>query len=314
MSDPTLPPEQPEQPEQPYVPPAVPGGDYGPPPPAPPPPPPPPPAPPAYGAPPPPPPGYAAPPSPGFAPPPPASYGQDLSAGDRPFSVSDAFNWGWAKFQQNTGAIVISTLIYFVILAIIEVVAYIIFGGLLLSTTALHVDPNTGQLSGGASTGFVTLLLFAGLSVLVFTLLFALVQSAIIHGLLQIANGKKVEIGDFFKFEKVGQVLTAGLVVAVATAIGAFLCYIPALIVAFFTPFYLFFIVDKNLAPMDAIKASISLVNKNLASMFILFLAMIVAYIVGAIVCLVGLIVTMPVALLALTFAYRKFQNEPVAA
>lgn len=289
MSDPTLPPELPEQPP---VPPASPG-DYGTPPP-----------------PPPPPPNYGAPPPPA----PPISQ-PNFGAADRPFSVGDAFNWGWAKFQQNASTIVIATLIYIVVLAVIEVLAYVVLGGLLLSSAGkIEVNQTTGAITTSGGTGLIMVLIFAALASFVLWVIIAVVQAGIIRGTLDIADGKRVEIADFFKFEKISQVLIAGVIVAIAEAVGTFLCYVPALIVAFFTPFYLFFILDKNLAPWDAIMASVKLVSTNIGSMFVLIIGVIVAYIVGAVLCVIGLIVTMPVALLALTFAYRKFQNEPVAA
>jgi uncharacterized membrane protein len=295
MSDSTLPPEQPEQ-QPPAAPPPPPPGQGQ----VPPPPPPLPPTQPGYGQ----------------APPPPPGYGpQNLGDANRPFSAGDAFTWGWNKFQQNAGAIVIATLIYVIALAIIQVIVYFVLGGLLLSSaTTITIDSNTGQLSGGSGTSFIMFLLFAALSALFFFFIQAIVQAGIIHGALDIANGKKVEIGDFFKFNKIGAIVIAGLIVAVAYAIGIFLCYVGALVVVFFTPFYLFFIIDQDMAPWDAIMASVRLVSSNIGAMVVLIIGVIIAYVVGLVLCIIGLIVTMPVALLAITFAYRKFQNQPVAS
>jgi uncharacterized membrane protein len=238
-----------------------------------------------------------------------------LGAVDRPFSVGDAFSWGWEKFTQNWSAIVIATLIYVVALGLIEIIfAVILRGALLNSTPSITVDTTNNTVTTSSGAGWFAQLLFGALSIFVLLLVAAVVQSGIIHGALEIADGKRVEFIDFFKFEKIGAVIVGGLLVGIATGIGYLLCIIPGIIVAFLTPFYLFFILDKNQSPVDAIMSSVRIVSQNVGAMILLILAVYVAYFVGALVCLVGLIVTMPVALLAMTFGYRKLQNEPVAA
>ena len=59
------------------------------------------------------------------------------------------------------------------------------------------------------------------------------------------------------------QVVIAAILIAVATAIGTILCYIPGLVVGFLTIFTILFVVDKQLTAVDAIKASFELVTKN---------------------------------------------------
>lgn len=71
---------------------------------------------------------------------------------------------------------------------------------------------------------------------------------------------------------------------------------------------------DENLGGTDAIKASFSFVNKNLGTLIGLFLAEILAIFVGAITCGIGLIVAVPVVIIAQSFAYRTLNGEPVAA
>ena len=285
MSDVTPPEGLPEQPSEPTAPPA---GGYGTPPP---PPPPPPPAPPAYGT-----------------PPPPAG------AGGQPFSVGEAFGWAWAKFQANVGPILIAMLVYVVALVVVTVFAYLVIGGLMLSSASVTIDPNTGAISTTGGTGFFVRMIASGLILLVIMIPFAFLQAAIVRGGLLIADGRRLDLGDMFKFDQVGQVLVGAIIVGFATMIGSILCYFPALIVGFFTAFYLFFIVDKNMGAWEGIMASVKLVMDHLGEVFVLLLLAWVTYFVGALLCGIGLIVAAPVALLALTYGFRRLQNEPVAA
>jgi uncharacterized membrane protein len=90
------------------------------------------------------------------------------------------------------------------------------------------------------------------------------------------------------------------------------LCYFPALIVGYFTQFTLLFIVDKNLAATDALRASFQLCMNNPGPTILWYLLALVTIIAGAVLCLVGLLVAIPVVLVGLAFTYRRLQNDPV--
>lgn len=72
--------------------------------------------------------------------------------------------------------------------------------------------------------------------------------------------------------------------------------------------------IDKGLAAVDALKASFTLVNRNLGTVVVLFLGVYVANAIGSALCGVGLLVSFPVGLLATAYLFRRIQNEPVAA
>jgi uncharacterized membrane protein len=63
----------------------------------------------------------------------------------------------------------------------------------------------------------------------------------------------------------------------------------------------------------EAIKASFGLVNKNLGTVVVLFLASILAFFIGAILCGIGLLVTIPVTIIATAYAYRFMTGQTVA-
>ena len=149
---------------------------------------------------------------------------------------------------------------------------------------------------------------------LVLTVLAAIMQAGLARGVLAITYGRHLEVATMFKFDNVVTVIIASLMVGVGTAIGYFLCIIPGLIVMFFSQFYVWFIVDKQMGAWDAIKASFSLVNQHLGTLILFFLASVVAYLVGAILCGIGLLVAIPVIYIAQGYTYRRLQGESVAA
>jgi uncharacterized membrane protein len=91
------------------------------------------------------------------------------------------------------------------------------------------------------------------------------------------------------------------------------LCYLPGLVVALFTMFTTFVLIDKNLAPIDAIKASIDIVKANFVQVLLVWLLFGVITTVGSLLCGIGLIVAVPVATLFLVYAYRKLSGGQVA-
>jgi uncharacterized membrane protein len=320
MSDPTLPPD-PDQP----VPPS--GGSEPPPPPPPPPPtytPPaaPPPPPPAYTPPPPPQPGYS--PPPGQAPPPPPSnyppppgYGAAppppaYNVADQPFSVGNAFSYGWTKFQQNVGTILVAALIYVVII-IALVVVWAILLGVILPKPKYTCDANLNcSYTGGL--GFFGTLLFGALFAAIYFVLLYVAEAGLIRGALRIVDGQPLDIPTMFSFNNLGNIIVAAVLVGLGVGIGTLLCYIPGLIFGFFAQWFLFFLVDRNMGAVDSIKASFSFVNKNLGTMVLIYLGVIICIIIGALLCGIGLIVAIPVALLAQSYAFRRLQGQPVAA
>ena len=136
--------------------------------------------------------------------------------------------------------------------------------------------------------------------------------SAFLSGSLDIADGKPVSIGSFFKPRNLGPVFLTALLVGVGVSIGSVLCIIPGLIFAFLTQFAIAFVIDRSLSPIDAIKASIATARSNVGSALISFLVQYAIILVGELLCGVGLLVAMPVALLIQAYTYRKLSGGQV--
>lgn len=267
-----------------------------------------------YGTPPPPPPGgygsYGEQP-PGGAPPPPpyppaGGYGY---AQPEPYSPGTAIGYGWRKFWQNPGPILLAVLAIFVAEIILNLVVSAISGAL---GTGPSLSVNDGVVSGSAYGAGQVLTSFV-FGVLGFVVTFA-IQAAIIRASLDITYGRPVRLDTMVQGLNLGQVLLTGLIIGVAATIGFFLCILPGLVVWFLTAYALYYVVDKDMPAIEAIRASVNLVSKNVGVLLAFFLLAFAVYLLGAIACLVGLLVAMPVVLIAQAYTYRVLQGETVAA
>ena len=64
--------------------------------------------------------------------------------------------------------------------------------------------------------------------------------------------------------------------------------------------------------PVEAIQTSINWVKDNFGEVFVILLVSYLIYLAGACLCGVGLLVSAPVALVAIVYSYRALTNEPV--
>ena len=272
-------------------------------------------------APPPPPPGYAPPPPGpgGYGPPPQHGYGQPGAPSGYPpagpgfpgaqdINVGEAFSWAWNKFSKNAAALIVPALVYGIIVSVLVGAVY----GLAFALAPTQTYESYGaSYSYEASFGFASFLaLIVGYIILM--VVAAAIQSAYLGGILDIANGQPVTVGSFFKPRNVGSVIVASLIIGIAAGILSF-CFIGGLAVSLFTLFATVIIVERGASPIDAIKQSFEITKNNFVPVLIALLVIYAITIVGALACLIGLIVAIPVAALYLVYTYRKLTNGQIA-
>ena len=225
--------------------------------------------------------------------------------------MGNAFTYAFKKFQENLLPLILITLVLLVGAVIIQVIGNLVTNA---ATPELVLDPETGQFEGGGGGffGIVTLLgfLFGVLSFIVNLL----IQSAIIKGSLGLTRGHKLDVGSAFSGINWGQVIIAALIIGVLTFIGLILCILPGIAVIFFTSYTLYFVIDRDQDAITAIKSSVAMVKDNFGPLILFFLASLAAYIVGACLCGVGLLVAIPVVVIAQAYTFRTLNNDPVTA
>jgi uncharacterized membrane protein len=129
---------------------------------------------------------------------------------------------------------------------------------------------------------------------------------------------RPTEFGDLFKgFNVFVPTLVASLVIAAFTMLGTLLCIIPGLVVAAMYKFTYLFIVDKRMDFWPAMQSSHAVVKGDYFGFTIFLLAMAGINILGALCCIVGLLITIPISFAAITVAYQEvvgFEPQTVDA
>jgi uncharacterized membrane protein len=278
---------------------------------------------PGYGGRPPPPPGYGPPqagypPQPGYPPPPgyPPAPGYPPPPGQQ-FNIGDAFSWAWNKFAKNPVPLIVAILVYGVIGVILHALVFVLLGGANANTTAVEggYDASFAAGLGGAGTLVLSIVSFVyGI----------FVQAGFLSGALDLADGRPVSIGSFFKPRNFGNVILAGLLLSVISAvldslsllpnfIFALLSFVAIAVFTFFALFTIAFATDRGLSPIDALRASYTTVRSHIGSTLLSFLLQALVVLLGFLACGIGIIVGAPLALLIQVYTYRRLSGGPVA-
>lgn len=248
----------------------------------------------------------------GAAPPPPG--GGYAVPGDQPYSAPDAFSYGWAKFKAKPSEMLVPILVVLVVVLVVEGIVQVLLAATLTATHSCTQTILGTTVTTQCGPGLFVTLLAAGIGGFVVSIVSQVLGAGLIKNALNIVDGRPASLGEVFAWFSKSNVIVTAILVALITAVGTMLCYLPGIIAGFLLNWAMFYVVDKELAPMDAIRASFSFVTGHFADTLVFYLLGIVAIIVGAVLCLVGLLVTVPVLVIGAAYTFRRLNNEPVTA
>jgi hypothetical protein len=119
-------------------------------------------------------------------------------------------------------------------------------------------------------------------------------------------TGRPLDLADCFKgFDFLVPALVAALLISIFVTLGTLACIIPGLIVHAMYQFTYLLILDKRLDFWPAMQASLDLVKTDFTGFVVFALALLGLNIAGALMCFVGLLITIPISVVAVTLAYR---------
>ncbi len=166
------------------------------------------------------------------------------------------------------------------------------------------------------------------ISASILSLFISLVISlGLIRAALAILDGGRPTIEELLSTRDIGPYLVASLIVAATVALGLLLCIIPGLVAGFLLQFYGYAIIDRKADsvttaptsdPIGAIRASFEVVTGNIGQVILVALLCFAVNVAGALLCGVGLLVSMPVTAIAIAYTWRYFSGgrivEPAQA
>ncbi|GAA1011368.1 hypothetical protein GCM10009551_096170 [Nocardiopsis tropica] len=251
--------------------------------------------------------GYPPPPAGGY-PPVQGGYGAPYG-GPQKFNLGNGFSWAWNKFTKNALALIVPVIVYGIILGVIAGVGYsLVYSNGLDSVTTDDSGNMTAALN---QTGTVEAIIFS----LILTVVAYLITAAYVSGLFDIADGKQVGIGSFFKPRNAGQaILTAAVLGLVAGLVGSipYVGFILQIVVGFIATFAILVVVDRGVSLADGVKQGLDVIKRDVGNSILVVVVAGLLVLVGSM-CLVGSLIAVPVAGLLLVNAYRLISGGQVA-
>lgn len=211
-------------------------------------------------------------------------------------TIADSLSQGWQKTKANLSILISSVLV----LALISIVF----------STVRNILGNTVK-TGDLSEPNLSLLVFFSIVSLVIFVVETAVQNLTSIGFtkiqLNILDNKKPKVSDLFKAHGLfWQYLATSILVGLIVLGGLLLLIVPGIIWLLKYQFAMPLVVDKKLDITEAIRTSGEMTKGHKGWLFGLAIVLMLVNIVGALLLLVGLLVTVPLTAMTYIYVYRQ--------
>jgi Protein of unknown function (DUF975) len=243
------------------------------------------------------------PPPPGMPPPPPPpGMPPPAPLAQRPFGVGEAISYGWNKYWQNVGMLLLITVLILVI--------NVAFSGLasVVGNAFPRIKFTSGDTTYSIGVGFI-------LAQIVNLVVGAVLAMGLIRATLAVTEGRKPDISMLFRSEGLGAYVIASILVTLGVLIGFILLIVPGIILLIMWHFFGYVIVDNpETGAIDAMRRSAEITKGHRWALFGLGLLLIGINFLGLLACCVGVIFTEGITAMTVAYAYKTLSGEPVAA
>lgn len=198
-------------------------------------------------------------------------------------SASELIGSAWGTFKKRPWIFIGAIAVVVIVSVLIETIA-----------------GTFGKEGAGAFVGLLVSMVLSTFVGLGYTAFFLRAESA--------PEAAKLE--DLWNPKQFWQYLGTEILVGVVVMVGIILLIIPGIIFAVMFLFAQYLVVDRGLGPIQAMKESMRITKGERWELFLFLLVCLILNILGALLLLVGLLVTVPVTMLAIVHAYRLLSHR----
>lgn len=217
-----------------------------------------------------------------------------------PFTAGQAWTWAWSQLRKRAGLLIGGPLALLAIVAIVFV-PFVVMAVTLGPKSTMDAYGNMVQQEPTSPT-FIVAMVLMYVVVLAVGMLMA---NCLMATQLDIADGKPLTLASFFKPRRLGPFVGVYLLVLLMTLLGTLACILPGLILGFLGQYAAFFVVDRQMNPVSAIKASFRLVLDNLGTTILVYLILLAVGLVAE----VAIFLTLGLGALAIVPALLSFHG-----
>lgn len=205
------------------------------------------------------------------------------------FTLGEALGFGWQKTKDN--------LLFLASLVLIT---------LFISWLGGYISGTIAKNSGST--------VISNIIMLGFNIIGMVITLGITKISLNIVDGKPTSYSDLLsQLDKFWKYLLGTILYSLIVIAGFILLIVPGIIWSIKYQWYSYFIVDKGMSPVEALKESAEITNGIKWDLFILNLSVVLVMLLGILALGIGFLVAMPVTLVATAYVYRKISKSSVA-
>jgi len=233
----------------------------------------------------------------------------DPSAGGgaRAVDLGSALRWSWMAFRTNAGAFMGLSIIVVVLTAAQQI-----------GTTPIQnvlidcVNPQSPGQENACSAALTPSALAPVLGSVGLVFLALVAQVGVQRAALGRTRGVQPSVTDLLESRNLGRYAVYVIVYRILFFVGIVLCILPGLLVLMFLQFGQYFILDRGMGVVEAMKASAALASRNLGPVAGVALIAGVLELAGGLLFGLPILLTLPLASLFVAHVYRQLTHEPV--
>jgi hypothetical protein len=211
-----------------------------------------------------------------------------------PWEPTDAVSFGWQVVKRQPMAVVV----FFVALLLANLIS---IGGAVVNAVLQQQHDRELRTIG---------LVVYGVCALVNLPISVYINIGLVAYAVKLARGQAASLADAFAGGPFLSFFGGMLLVGLGVGAGTLLCIVPGVILALGWYMFSYLIVDRRLGAIESLSTSWRVTKGHKVKLFVFMLLGMLVNLAGMLACGIGLLVTVPITLIALPYIYLKLTGE----